>query len=88
MNTPSNLYRLSVVQALELGKDLLISLDKVGQLVKQPGALEARDVFPPGFAEGLPCRRNGNVDVFLRGYKRGVVFKKLGRLRGIRDHQL
>ena len=69
LNTPSDLYRLSVVQALELGKDLLISLDKIGQLVKQPGALEARNVFPPSFAEGLPCRRNSNVSVFLRGYR-------------------
>jgi hypothetical protein len=69
LNAPSNLYRLSVVQALELGKDLLISLNKIGQFVKQPGALEARDVFPPCFAEGLPCCGNSNVDVFLRGYK-------------------
>jgi hypothetical protein len=68
LNTPSNFYGLAIVQTLQLGKGLLISLHKISQLINQPGTLEARDVFPPGFAESLPRGRNCNVDISLRGW--------------------
>jgi hypothetical protein len=36
LNAPSNLDGLSVVQALQLGKDLLVSLHEISELVYQP----------------------------------------------------
>jgi hypothetical protein len=68
LNTPSNFYGLAIVQTLQLGKRLLISLHQISQLIHQPGALEARDIFPPGFAECLPCGRNRNVDISRRSW--------------------
>jgi hypothetical protein len=66
LNTPSDPHRLPIVQTFQLGEDLLVSLNKVGQPIDQPGTLEARDVLPPGFAESLPRGRDSNVDVFFR----------------------
>jgi hypothetical protein len=68
LNTPSNFYGLAIVQTLQLGKRLLISLHQISQLINQPRTLEARDIFPPGFAESLPCGRNCNVDIFCRSW--------------------
>ena len=67
LNTPSNLYGLAIVQTFQLGKSLLISLHEISQLIDESGTLEARDIFPPGFAEGLPRSRNCDVDISLGG---------------------
>jgi hypothetical protein len=73
LNTPSNFYGLAIVQTLQLPKYLLISLHKISQLINQPRTLDARDVFPPGFAKSLPRCRYRNVDISLRGWEHGVV---------------
>lgn len=36
LNTPSNFYGLAIVQTLQLGKRLLISLHQIRQLIHQP----------------------------------------------------
>ena len=36
LNAPRNFNGLSVVQTLQLGKDLLVSLYEIGELVDQP----------------------------------------------------
>jgi hypothetical protein len=68
LNAPGNLKGLSIVQALQLGKDLLVSLHKISKLVDQPRTLKAGDILPPSLAEGFPCGCNSNVDILLRGW--------------------
>jgi len=65
---PSDLDGFSIIQTLQLGEDLLVSLHEIGKLVDQPRTLNARNVFTPGFAEGIPCGCNGNVDILLRSW--------------------
>jgi hypothetical protein len=63
--------RLAIIERLDRGKELGVLLTYVGKLDHQPASLLGSSVLPAAF-EGLPCRRYGQIDVFLGGFRNGA----------------
>lgn len=62
---PGYLDWFSVVETLDFCEDLLISFDKVSELVQQARPLKTRDIFAPGSVESGAGGRDSDIDVFL-----------------------
>ncbi len=66
---PRNLDRFTVIETLKLRELLRITFDEIGQLVDEPGPLEACDVLAPSGLKSLASGGDRDVDVLLGRYR-------------------
>jgi hypothetical protein len=75
--------RLTGVQALGLRQLLAVSLQQVGDLAEQRGAVRQRGPAPRAFVEGLPGGRDRRVHVGRAGLGQGVQDGRVVRIDGL-----
>jgi len=63
---PCDFHWLAIIQRLDFREHILISLDKICELIEEFGPFETSYIFPPCGVESIASSRDGYVNVLRR----------------------